>query len=70
MDSIYFLIPVTTVLLGLAVAAYLWSVSSGQFEDLDKAARSILFEDAEQAPDASGPDASAPPPAAPEDEAR
>jgi len=50
MDSIYILIPVTTLLLGIAVAAYFWSVNSGQFEDLDKAARSILFEDADNAP--------------------
>lgn len=47
MDSIYVLIPVTTILLGLAVAAYLWSVGNGQFDDLDKASRSILFDDAE-----------------------
>lgn len=44
-DSIYVLIPVTLVLLGLALAAWLWSVSAGQYEDLDKAARSILFDD-------------------------
>ena len=45
MDSIYVLIPVTLLLLGLALAAWLWSVGSGQYEDLDKAARSILFDD-------------------------
>jgi len=45
MDSLYILIPVTIVLLGIAVAAYLWSVDNGQFDDLDKAARSILFDD-------------------------
>jgi cbb3-type cytochrome oxidase maturation protein len=45
MDSIYVLIPVTTILLGLAIAAYLWSVNSGQFDDLDKASQSILFDD-------------------------
>jgi cbb3-type cytochrome oxidase maturation protein len=44
-DSIYVLIPVTLVLLGLALAAWLWSVSTGQYEDLDKAARSILFDE-------------------------
>jgi cbb3-type cytochrome oxidase maturation protein len=49
MDSLYILIPVTVLLLGVAVAAYLWSVDSGQFDDLDKAARSILF-DEEQTP--------------------
>ncbi len=45
MESLYVLIPVTLVLLGIALAAWLWSVGSGQFEDLDKAASSILFED-------------------------
>lgn len=57
MDSIYVLIPVTLVLLGLALAAWLWSVSTGQYEDLDKAARSILFDDeasADRAPDTRG----------------
>ena len=50
MESLYLLIPVTLVLLGLAVAAWLWSVGSGQFDDLDKAASSILFEDETPAP--------------------
>ena len=50
MDSIDVLIPVTTILLGLAIAAYLWSVNSGQFDDLDKASQSILFDDADSAP--------------------
>lgn len=45
MDSLYVLIPVTFVLLGFALGAYLWSVSSGQFDDLEKAAHSILFDD-------------------------
>jgi cbb3-type cytochrome oxidase maturation protein len=44
-ESLYVLIPVTLVLVGIALAAWLWSVGSGQFEDLDKAARSILFDD-------------------------
>ena len=62
MDSIYVLIPVTTFLLGLAIAAYLWSVNSGQFDDLDKASQSILFDDTDTAaPKAETP---APPPAA------
>lgn len=53
MESIYVLIPVTLVLLGLAVAAWVWSVGSGQFEDLDKAANSILFEDEQPPPEPS-----------------
>lgn len=61
MDSIYVLIPVTTILLGFAIAAYLWSVNSGQFDDLDKASQSILFDDADTAPPDETP--AAPPPA-------
>lgn len=45
MESIYILIPVTFVLLGLSVAAWVWSVRNEQFDDLDKAARSILLDD-------------------------
>ncbi|MBK6278851.1 MAG: cbb3-type cytochrome oxidase assembly protein CcoS [Gammaproteobacteria bacterium] len=63
MDSIYVLIPVTTILLGLAIAAYLWSVNSGQFDDLDKASQSILFDDTDTvAPKDETP--ATPPPAA------
>ena len=59
MESLYILIPVSVVLVGIAVAAWLWSVNSGQFEDLDKAARSILFDDTP--PDAHGASDSKPP---------
>jgi len=47
MDSLFILIPVTFLLLGTAIAAWVWSVRSGQYDDLDKAARSILFDDDE-----------------------
>lgn len=65
MDSIYVLIPVTTILLGLAIAAYLWSVNSGQFDDLDKASQSILFDDTDTV--APKDEAPATPPPAPEE---
>ncbi len=61
MDSLYVLIPVTFVLLGLAVTAYLWSVSRGQFDDLDKAAHSILFDDEDLAAPPSDTPSPAPP---------
>jgi cbb3-type cytochrome oxidase maturation protein len=53
-ESLYILIPVTVLLLGIAVAAWLWSVSSGQYDDLDKAARSILFDEPDAPPPADG----------------
>lgn len=63
MESLYVLIPVTLVLLGIALAAWLWSVGSGQFDDLDKAASSILFEDetGERPPAAPAPTPNADP---------
>jgi cbb3-type cytochrome oxidase maturation protein len=49
MDSLYFSIPIALVLLGLAVTVFLWAVKSGQYEDLDREGRRILFEDEERA---------------------
>ncbi len=45
MDILYLLIPLTFLLLGLAVAGLIWSVKQGQFDDLDSPAHRILFED-------------------------
>lgn len=56
-ESLYILIPVTLILLGAALALWLWSVGSGQYEDLDKAARSILFSEPDAPPAAEDPPA-------------
>lgn len=45
MDVIYFLIPLALVLLACAIAAFLWAVRSGQFDDLDREAQRILFDE-------------------------
>lgn len=45
MDIIFLLIPIAIVLAGCAVWAFFWSVNSGQYEDLESPAHSILFED-------------------------
>lgn len=45
MTILLYLIPIA-LLLGLAgLGAFLWSLKSGQFEDLDGAAHRILFDD-------------------------
>jgi cbb3-type cytochrome oxidase maturation protein len=45
MIDFFFLIPIALAL-GLAgLAAFLWSLRSGQYEDLDGAAERILFQD-------------------------
>ncbi|MET1253887.1 cbb3-type cytochrome oxidase assembly protein CcoS [Aliikangiella maris] len=45
MDVIYWLIPLSIVLLMIAVAIFFWAVRTGQFQDLDSAAIDILFDD-------------------------
>ena len=45
MDVIIVLIPVSIVLVLLALRALAWSIDSGQFDDLDREAQRILFEE-------------------------
>lgn len=45
MTSLLLLIPCALLLGALGLAAFLWSLHSGQYEDLDGAASRILFDD-------------------------
>lgn len=45
MTSLLLLIPCALLLGFIGLAAFLWALRSGQFEDLDGAASRILFED-------------------------
>lgn len=45
MDGLIYLIPAALFLGSIGLAAFLWSVRSGQFDDLDGAANRILFLD-------------------------
>jgi cbb3-type cytochrome oxidase maturation protein len=45
LNILYFLIPLGLVLLGCAVAAFFWAVRSGQFDDLDTPAMSVVMDD-------------------------
>lgn len=47
MEILYLLIPLAVILVGLAVAALLWAVKSGQYEDLEGPAYRILMDDDE-----------------------
>ena len=51
MEVIYLLIPISLVLVGAMVWAFLWAVRSGQFEDLEKAGHQILMEDDDSPPE-------------------
>lgn len=48
MTMLLYLLPVALFLGGLGLVAFLWSLSSGQFEDLDGAAQRILIDDDEK----------------------
>ncbi len=50
MDALLFLIPVAIGLGLLGLVAFLWSLKSGQYEDLEGAAQRILFDDDEPLP--------------------
>ena len=45
MEVIFVLIPVSLVIVVVILWAFVWSVRHEQFEDLEKEAHSILFED-------------------------
>ena len=45
MSILLMLIPISMVLFGLAVAAFIWAVKRGQFDDMDTPALDILRDD-------------------------
>lgn len=47
MSSLLFLIPAALLLGLIGLLAFMWSLRSGQFDDLDGAANRILFDDEE-----------------------
>lgn len=61
MNIIFVSIPISLLLLGIGVAVFFWAVRSGQFDDLDTPAYSILMDDEDkprksrdQSPEAPG----------------
>lgn len=48
MGALYFILPLALVIAGLAVAAFVWTVRSGQLDDVDTPPRRMLFDDAPQ----------------------
>lgn len=45
MNALIFLIPIALSLGGLGLAAFLWSLRSGQYDDLDGASWRVLEDD-------------------------
>jgi cbb3-type cytochrome oxidase maturation protein len=50
MSVIYIVLPLALVLGGAALAAFLWAVQKGQFEDLETPALRLVLEDDVAAP--------------------
>ena len=45
MDILYLLIPISLIIMGIAIWVFLWAIRSGQFEDLEGPAHQILMDD-------------------------
>ena len=65
MSSLVYLIPLALILGGAALAAFFWTLRSGQYEDLDGAAERILLDEEDDRPKPEAREASPPSPDAP-----
>ncbi|HCS08157.1 MAG TPA: cbb3-type cytochrome oxidase assembly protein CcoS [Pseudomonas sp.] len=45
MPALYIMIPAALLIVGVAIYIFFWAVDSGQYDDLDSPAHSILFDD-------------------------
>jgi len=45
MESLFLLIPISLVLVGLLIWIFSWSIKSGQFDDLEGPGQAILMDD-------------------------
>lgn len=48
MEILYVLIPVSMILIVVAIGIFNWAVKSGQYDDLEGPAHSILYDDDEE----------------------
>ena len=61
MNMLYVLIPLALVLLAAAVAALVWAIRTGQFDDLESHGWSVVLDDDQRPPgDAGQPDSDDP----------
>ena len=45
MDILYLLIPVSLIIVAIAIWVFMWAIRSGQYEDLEGPAHRILMDD-------------------------
>lgn len=48
MEILYLIIPLVLITVALALRLLFWAIKSGQYDDLDKESRRILFDDDEE----------------------
>lgn len=48
MSALYYLIPLSLLILGSAVGVFIWSLRRGQYDDLKGPAHSVIFDDREE----------------------
>jgi len=53
MSVLFIVLPLALVVVGAAVAAFVWASHGGQFDDLDTPAMRMLHDDARRTPRAS-----------------
>ena len=56
MEILYLLVPLAVILAGVIVWAFLWSIRSGQFDDLEGPAHRILMDDDDRPPAPTEPE--------------
>ena len=54
MSVIYIVVPLALLVVGAAVAAFVWAANRGQFDDLDTPAVRMLHDDDERKPPRAG----------------
>ena len=54
MSALWIVIPLAIVMAGLAVIAFIWTVRTGQLDDLDTPATRILTDEEEHSTDEDG----------------
>ena len=45
MDILYLLIPISLIIVAIAIGVFMWAIRSGQYEDLEGPAHRILMDD-------------------------
>ncbi len=65
MPALYVMIPAALLIVAIAIYIFFWAVDSGQYDDLDGPAHSILFDDQDPNHQAAVDEASGHPPTDP-----